>query len=111
MVDDIYKYWAIDRLLRLKVWDGNVYGVNQAVIQHRRISRPVVLNTKLTRKTVTFPAATLFSTTSPITNSITLAPHSITGTYVPENGAIFTNVVYNKSNYEAVKTTFRKSEN
>ena len=35
LVDNIYKYWAIDRLLRLDVWDGIVYGGNQEVILER----------------------------------------------------------------------------
>ena len=95
LVDDIYKYWAIDRLLRLDVWDGIVYGGNQEVILERNISRPVILNTKMTRKTVTFPATTIASHTQ---YPVTVSSYSITGTYIPKNGAIFTNVLYNKSN-------------
>jgi hypothetical protein len=43
LVDDIYKYWAIDRLLRLDVWNGIVYGGNQEVILERNISLLLLL--------------------------------------------------------------------
>ncbi len=93
-VQNIYRAMAGDTINRLQVWNGNIIKttIPQQIILERNMQRVCILNTSIATHSVM------------VDNSG--GTFEISGSYIPENGAIFTNIVYNEQNIKDIADAF-----